>query len=133
MNRLRRVQPSSQPLWGKLSAPKMLCHVADSLRIGLGDLQVKRTDTLPSRTLIKWLVVYSPLQPPRGKVETAPEMLTSGPTTWAQDIAALEALIARMASTRCTAIHPAFGPLSHDGWCRLSWKHTDHHLRQFDC
>jgi hypothetical protein len=133
LERLRRLQPSSQPQWGKLTAPTMVCHVADALRVGLGDLPAKRVDTLPSRTLIKWLVVYSPVQPPRGKVQTAPEMLTHAPTNWADDVATLEGLIGRMAMAPSLAVHPFFGPLTLEGWCRLMWKHLDHHLRQFGC
>jgi len=111
----------------------MVCHLADSLRVGVGDLPAKRVDTLLGRTLVKWLVVYSPVQPPRGKIQTSPEMLTTGPTTWAADMALLETLIGRLAATPTTATHPAFGPLAHDGWGRLTWKHVDHHLRQFGC
>jgi hypothetical protein len=133
VQRLRRLRPTSQPSWGKLTAPKMVCHLADSLRVGLGDLSTQRIDTLPRRTLLKWLVVYSPVAPPRGKVQTAPEMLTSAPTNWEEDVAALEQLVARISSGSTTAVHPFFGPLTTGGWCRLSWKHLDHHLRQFGC
>ena len=51
VRRLRQLQPTTQPTWGTLTAPKMLCHVGDSLRIGLGELPSKREDTLPRRTL----------------------------------------------------------------------------------
>lgn len=133
VQRLRRLQPSSQPLWGKFTAPKMVCHLADSLRVGLGDLPAKRVDHFLSRTLVKWLVVYSPVQPPRGKIQTSPEMLTNGPTTWEQDLATVETLIERVATVPSTVRHPFFGPLDHGGWGRLTWKHLDHHLRQFGC
>ena len=133
VSRLRRLQPTTRPKWGTLTAPKMVCHLGDSLRIGLGELPCKREDTLPRRTLLKWLVVWSPVSPPPGKIQTAPEMLTSAPATWAQDVATLERLIERIGTTPCSAVHPFFGPLSHGGWGRLSWKHVDHHLRQFGC
>jgi len=92
---------------------------------------VARRDTLFSRTLLKWPVVGSPLEAPPGRVRTAPEMLTSTPTTWGRDLEAVEALIHRLATTPTTAVHPMFGPLTHAGWGRLAWKHSDHHLRQF--
>jgi hypothetical protein len=133
LQRLRRLHPSAQRRWGTLTAPNMVCHLADQLRVALGDVPAKRVDTLPRRTLLKWLVVYSPLRPPPGKIETAPEMLIAGPTTWSQDVDAVERLVARMAAAPTTAIHPFFGPLTHGGWGRISWKHLDHHLRQFGC
>jgi len=131
--RLRRLQPAAQPRWGVLTAPRMVCHLADALRVGLGELTTQRVDNALGRTLLKWLVVYSPLRPPPGKVQTAPEMLTSAPTSWAEDLANVETLVGRMATTTTTAPHPFFGPLTHGGWCQLSWKHLDHHLRQFGC
>lgn len=133
LGRLRRLQPTQQPLWGRLTAPAMVCHLADQLRVSLGDTPVQRCDTLPRRTLLKWLVVYTPLQPPPGKIQTAPEMLVATPTTWAADLTAVETLIQRLAATPTRAAHPFFGPLSHRGWGRLAWKHLDHHLRQFAC
>ena len=133
LQRLRRLEPSNQPRWGKLTAPKMVCHLADNLRLSLGDVSAQRTDTLPSRTLLKWLVVYTPVQPPPGKIQTAPEMLTSAPTTWGEDLARVEMLIGRLAAAPTTAVHPFFGPLTYGGWGRLAWKHLDHHLRQFGC
>lgn len=133
VQRLRQLQPSSKPRWGTLTAPQMICHLADNLRVGLGELSSKRVDTLPSRTLIKWIVVYTPVRPPPGKIQTAPEMLVTRPTTWAEDVTTVERLMNRLATTPTTAIHPFFGPLTHMGWGRLSWKHLDHHLRQFGC
>ncbi len=133
LERLHRLQPASTPRWGRLSAPTLLCHLADQLRVGLGDVPVRRTDTLPRRTIFKWLVVYTPLRPPPGKIETAPEMLATAPTTWENDLAQVEALVGRLATTPTAAPHPFFGPLTHEGWGRLAWKHLDHHLRQFGC
>ena len=132
LERLRRLQPSTRPQWGTFTAPRLVCHLADALRIGLGDRTAQRVDTLVSRTLVKWLVVYSPLRPPPGKIQTAPEMLATEPTSWAEDLATLEQLVARSA-TPAAAVHPFFGPLTPDGWGRLGWKHMDHHLRQFGC
>jgi hypothetical protein len=60
-------------------------------------------------------------------------MLMAGPTIWAEDLATVEQLIGRLATTPTTATHPFFGPLTHGGWGRLAWKHLDHHLRQFGC
>jgi hypothetical protein len=133
LRRVSRLQPSSQPRWGTFTAPRMVCHLADQLRISLGDLPVQRIDTLPRRTLLKWIVVYSRLQPPPGKIQTAPEMLQTAPTTWEEDLAQVEKLVLRLAATPTTSVHPYFGPLSHGGWGRLEWKHFDHHLRQFGC
>jgi hypothetical protein len=81
--------------------------------------------------LLKWLVVNTRFQAPPGRVQTAPEMLTSTPADWADDLAACERLIVRVASEDTSAVHPAFGPLDPQEWGKVCWKHLDHHFRQF--
>lgn len=129
--RLRQIQPDTPARWGKLNAPAMLCHLADQLRVALGEIPTKAVHTFLSRTLIKWLVVNTGLQPPPGKVETAPEMLTTSPTTWEADLAACEQLAIRVGRGEARTEHPMFGRLNPAEWGRLCWKHLDHHLRQF--
>jgi hypothetical protein len=131
LDRLRRVRPETKPAWGSLDAPRMLCHVADQLRVAVGDVPTRPTHSLLSRTLVKALVVNTGLKPPRGKVQTAPEMLTSRPSSWEADLAACLELVDRVAGGTANAIHPAFGPLSPQEWGRLCWKHVNHHLVQF--
>jgi Protein of unknown function (DUF1569) len=131
VKRLRQLTPDTKPIWGTLTAPRLLCHLSDQLRVSLGEAPMVRRDTALTRTLLKWLVIYSPIKAPPGKVQTSPEMLTTPPGNWQSDLERTESLIQRLAITSTTAAHPKFGPLSHDGWGRLTWKHLDHHLRQF--
>lgn len=131
VTRLRALTPTTQPLWGTLTAPRLLCHLADQLRVGLGDLQARPRGSFATRTLLKWVVVYTTMRAPPGRVQTLPEMLTTTPTTWEADLRACEQLVERLATATSTPPHPAFGALSPSGWGRLTWKHLDHHLRQF--
>ncbi len=131
LDRLQRVQRDARPRWGSLDAQRMLCHAADQMRVALGDLPSKPVHTFLSRTLVKFLVVNTGLKPPRGKIRTAPEMLTSQPTSWDTDLAACVELVKRVGSGAAGAVHPSFGPLSPDEWGRLCWKHLSHHLEQF--
>ena len=131
IQRLQRVRPDARPQWGTLDAPRMLCHLADNLRVALGDVPCTPVHTFASRTLVKFLVVNTGFAPPRGKIQTAPEMLASRPATWESDMAACVQLVERVGSGSARAVHPAFGPLSAEEWGRLCWKHTNHHLVQF--
>jgi hypothetical protein len=131
VERLRRLRPESKPAWGKLDAPRMLCHVADTLRIALGELPTRPTHSFLSRTLGRALVVNTRLRAPRGKIDTAPEMMSSRPTSWDADLAACVQLVERVGEGTSRAVHPAFGPLTPEEWGRMSWKHCDHHLTQF--
>lgn len=131
LERFRRLSPESKPAWGQLTAPRMICHVSDQLRVALGDLPSKDQSNLVKRTLVRLLVVHTPFEPPPGKIQTAPEMLTTQPTSWEEDCGTFESLVQRLAESGGFQPHPAFGPLSKDEWGRLSWKHINHHLRQF--
>ena len=131
LDRLRRLRRDAKPAWGTLDAPRMLCHAADQMRVAIGDIQCKPAHTFLSRTLLKFLVVNTGVAPPRGKIDTAPEMLISKPTSWEADLAACVELAERVARSPATAAHPAFGPLSQEEWGRLCWKHLNHHLVQF--
>ena len=131
IQRLQKVRPDARPAWGRLDAPRMLCHLADNLRVALGDVPAKPVHTFASRTLVKFLVVNTGMTPPRGKIQTAPEMLLSKPAAWEADMAACVQLLERVGTGSARAVHPAFGPLSAEEWGRLCWKHTHHHLVQF--
>jgi hypothetical protein len=109
----------------------MVCHVSDQMRVALGDLETKPVHTFATRTFLKFLVVSTGFAPPRGKVQTAPEMLTSRPATWEADLQACRELAERIGRGDARAVHPMFGPLSSEEWGKLCWKHLDHHLVQF--
>lgn len=129
--RLRRVTPDISARWGTLTAPRMICHLADAMRVALGDLKAVDRSTPITRSLVKFLVIQTPFKPPPGKVKTAPEMLSSSPEAFAADLATCERLLARLGRGEACGTHPTFGPLSTEEWGKLGWKHSDHHLRQF--
>lgn len=131
LERLDRLRPDAKPAWGTLDAPRMLCHLGDSLRIALGEIRAAPRHSWFSRTVGKLVVVHTGLQPPHGKIQTAPEMLATKPSGWQADLDACKKLLARVGSGAASAEHPAFGPLTPNEWARLSWKHMSYHLQQF--
>lgn len=131
IERLRAMTPETAARWGTFDPPRMLCHITDQMRVAVGDIGSNRQDTLLRRTLLKWIVIHAPVKAPPGKVQTVPEMLTSSPGEWHEDMAACVALIEEVAKGEANGIHPAFGPLNGKEWAKLGWRHLDHHLRQF--
>jgi hypothetical protein len=131
--RVARLSPESKGEWGKMSAPEMVCHLAESLKMALGDLPVTRKNVPIRYPPLKQLIVYL-LPFPQG-VPTAPELLTRSPRAWNADVADLQALVdrfvARGSGTTPWVEHPAFGRLSRRAWGVLVYRHMDHHLRQF--
>ena len=133
VQRLARLAPDARPGWGRMSAPQMLAHITDAMRMALGDLptRAKRTPLLRYPPL-KQLIIYV-LPFPKG-APTARELLDRAPESWDAERDACRALIERFGAeprTRAWPEHPAFGPLSAHAWGALGYKHLDHHLRQF--
>src|SRR5471032_659381 len=102
--RVGRLAWNAPAAWGSFTAPKMVCHLADSLKMAMGDLKVA-PKALPIRyTPLKQFIVY--LAPfPKG-MPTAPELLAREPREWGADVADLQALLDRAASARTTETWP---------------------------
>lgn len=82
--------------------------------------------------VLRWLALYV-LPLPRG-VATVPILLTTKPSVWEDDVRQLVELIERAARSPGDAAwgeSPVFGNLTREQWGALSYKHVDHHLRQF--
>jgi hypothetical protein len=118
--------------WGKFTAPKMICHLADSLKMAMGDLPVA-SKRLPIRyPPLKQLIIY--VAPFPKSAPTAPELLAREPREFSSDVTDVQSLLARAGSARTTDSwpeHPAFGKLSKKAWGVLIYRHMDHHLKQF--
>ena len=132
IQRLQHLTPETKPQWGKLDAPRLLCHLADTLAMSIGDLPTKSKNTKAfHRFPLKHLIIYV-LPFPKG-VNTAPELLSSSPIDFESDRSRVVNLICRLAATPDAngPEHPFFGPLTNKEWNALQWKHINHHLKQF--
>jgi hypothetical protein len=131
--RLATLTPDRRAQWGKMSAPEMVCHLSESMKMAIGDLPCAAKNSPLRHAPLKQIIVYfAPW--PKG-VPTAPELLARVPASWSSDLLELNALVDRVAERRNDAStwpeHPAFGKLSTRAWGRLVYRHIDHHLRQF--
>jgi hypothetical protein len=133
LDRLRRLTPDARPRWGRMTAPQMLTHVNDQLRMSMGELPAA-----PARLPIRYpplnQLVAHVLPWPKG-LPTSPELLARiDRSTWPTEVATFGTLLHRFATRPVGAAwpeHPAFGRLSRRGWGMLGYRHTDHHFRQF--
>ncbi len=131
-DRIARLTPAQPARWGRMAAPAMVAHLADSLRMAVGDLHVA-SKRLPLRyPPLKQLVVH--WLPIPKNVPTAPELIQRPPGDWTSEVSALDALLeqfARRDRGGAWPDHPAFGALTGAQWGVLVYRHMDHHLRQF--
>jgi hypothetical protein len=111
----------------------MLQHLSLSARMTLGDLPVESKSKrafqmFPLKHLILYVVPF-----PKG-APTAPELKPVEATSFEAERAALLELLERIGSGPRDGLgpaHPLFGPLTWREWGVATYKHTDHHLKQF--
>jgi Protein of unknown function (DUF1569) len=133
--RLARLEPDAAARWGRFDAPRMLCHLSDAFRISLGDVPATPVRMVLRFSPVRRLFVHT-LPWPKGKLPTGPEFLATQPASWAADVAAFDALLARAvergrSARPAWATHPAFGDMPNREWGWLFQRHIDHHFRQF--
>ena len=133
LDRLDRLTPDAKARWGRMTAPQMVCHLSDAIRVTLGERPAEFRRTPLANPVVRWLLAYV-VPFPKAKAETAPEMLVTQPSEWLSDLSrardALRAAAQRGPSGRW-ATHPAFGDISGTMNGVFTYKHVDHHLRQF--
>ena len=69
----------------------MVCHLADTFRMALGQKAATAPSGTLQRTVVKWVALYAPLRWPPG-ITTAPELdqlgeIATRPTDFAADLA----------------------------------------------
>ena len=135
IDRVQNLQADSTPRWGKMTATEMLrhCNLVHAQLLAPAAPTHKKTSL--RQYLLRWVGLYMLPRYPKG-TQTPRQFRTKGTV----DTAAFE--IEKQAfidSLRRFALHnkpiahwhPYFGNLSTAQWGLTSWKHTDHHLRQF--
>jgi hypothetical protein len=130
--RVQRLQPQQRPQWGRMSATQMVAHLADSLRMASGELEVAPKRVPIRFPPLKQLVLY--VLPIPKELPTAPELIARKPGDWTAEVADLREQLNGLVERGGEALapsHPAFGTLSQRQWGVLVYRHMDHHLRQF--
>lgn len=131
--RVDRLRPDAAGRWGRMRAPEMVVHLADQMKLGMGEIPCEPEGGLLSYSPLKQLIIYWVPWPKGAKRPAAiddPE-----PGEWERDVADLRDTLARLVeherAGKPYAIHPGFGRLSRRAWGVLTARHLDHHLRQF--
>ena len=136
--RVMNVRPDSPRQWGKMTATQMICHLADSFRVMIGEKPAvsPMKSPLPAG-VTKWLALYSGMPWPKG-VPTRPEVdaFLNGtrPAAFTADVEELVRLVNRFSSAARDfqwQPHPLFGMMPDRDWLRWGYLHMNHHLRQF--
>ena len=132
LSRVERLNADSRPQWGKMNVEMMLAHLVASMRMAKGELPTTSKKLAIRFAPLRQLIVYW-LPWPKG-APTAPELLPSDLGAIEDNKRDLVRLIGEVGARGASDLwpeHPAFGALGRRGWGVLTWRHLDHHLRQF--
>jgi hypothetical protein len=134
-DRISRLRPDSERVWGSMTAPQALAHCSVAMEWALGDSHPPRM--FVGRILgplVKGRAINS-VEPLKRNTPTAKALIVQDQRDLSAEQKRLSTLIDRFASAGpqgCTTHpHSFFGPLTPEEWARLMYKHLDHHLRQF--
>lgn len=133
--RLALLRPDSERRCGKMNVPQAVAHCSAGLELALGDKTPPRV--LMGR-IFGWIVKPLALRddgPMRRNSPTIKDLVVQDERDLRTERERLSGLIDRFAAAGragCTKHpHSFFGRLTPDEWAILTYKHLDHHLRQF--
>ncbi|HYI95942.1 MAG TPA: DUF1569 domain-containing protein [Bryobacteraceae bacterium] len=137
VQRINRLGPNTVRVWGRMTAPEMICHLNDSFLVSLGDRTASSRANMFSRTAMKFFALNVPMQWPKN-LPTMPEVKQglggTCPSDFQTDRINLLSTLDRFCVPDPTVgrfPHPLFGMMSVEDWMRWGYLHSDHHLRQF--
>ena len=133
LGRFQTLSASSTRRWGSLDVVGMLQHLSLSARMTLGELQVTSSNKRVFQMFpLKHLILYV-LPFPKG-APTAAELKPADTLSFEEERAALLELLERIGtgpSEGTGPAHPLFGSMTWHEWGVVTYKHADHHLKQF--
>ncbi|NIG55682.1 DUF1569 domain-containing protein [Chitinophaga sp. Cy-1792] len=134
-DRIQGLDVNAVAQWGKMDVRQMVQHCIMWEELSLGRIKTKRSfiGRIFGRVALKRML--NDAIPIGRNMPTSPEVkIVSAP---AGDFSIKKqqwiGLIEEDARTRDGGIiHPFFGKMTRDEMCQLSYRHADHHLRQFN-
>ena len=133
--RMAQLRSESAALWGTMNPAQALAHCALGLEWAVGDRIPPRMwlGRIMGR-MVKPMVLGNDT-PMRRNSPTAKDLVVQDARDLSTERERLRSLIDRFAAAGpagCTTHpHSFFGRLTPEEWAILSYKHLDHHLRQF--
>jgi Protein of unknown function (DUF1569) len=132
--RVSQLTPSTPRQWGKMDAAQMLAHCAIFMEMAAGDVPVKQI--LVGKILGPFVKRSFLAEKPFDKNgPTGSELMIKDAREFATEKARLLGVLGRFstggASKATKYPHGFIGPLTGEQWGTLTYKHIDHHLRQF--
>ncbi len=135
ITRIQLLTADTKPQWGKMSAAQMLTHIQQPIKVGLGELKLKKS--FMGFLFGKW--VMNNLRKGKGFSKNAPTdkhfVIHDQPNFDREKQNAIE-IIRRFSNGGPEKVtkepHPFFGKMTAADWDILTVTHLNHHLTQFN-
>ncbi len=134
VERINKLTPASQRLWGKMNVSQMLAHCKAAFGVPLSEKPMKRSML---GLMLGWAFkskLYNE-SPWKQNLPTAPSFIIKDEREFEKEKQELTNLINRFYTKGHGNVgkfpHPMFGSFTQDQWGQAMYKHLDHHLRQF--
>lgn len=132
INRLNTLSPQSQRQWGKMDVAQMLAHLQVPIGVALG------THTVKGNLLMKLILplfkkkLYDEKPWKQGLPTDKTFIMTGKTKDFELERNKLMDMVNRFTEANMVnEKHPIFGRLTKEQWSKATWKHIDHHLKQF--
>jgi hypothetical protein len=133
INRINSLTEKSKPIWGKMNVYQMLKHCALAEELYLGKVSYKRSFIgrfIGKKALENMIKDETPF--PKG-MKTSPDFTVTDHGDYTEQKEKLIALINEYETfSKTSVVHWFFGKMTREQIGLFSYKHLDHHLRQFN-
>lgn len=135
VERINQLNPSTQPVWGKMNVAQMLAHCNVTYELAYENIHPRPNVFMRFvlKAFVKNIVVG---EKPYGKsIQTAPVFMVSSEKDFTNEKARLLAYLEKTQQLGAKYFegreNHGFGKLTVAEWNNMFYKHLDHHLKQF--
>lgn len=131
IERINKLTAQTQRQWGKMNVSQMLAHVQLPISCAYGTHQVKGSFLLKLLGPLFKSVLYNE-KPYKQGLPTDPTYVVVDEKNFeAEKETLLEQVNKFSPETVILLNHPVWGKMTKEQWSKATWKHLDHHLKQF--
>ncbi|MGH2552995.1 MAG: DUF1569 domain-containing protein [Chitinophagaceae bacterium] len=132
MARINKLSPQTQRQWGKMDVAQMFAHCRLPLQVIMGQQTLKANAFKRMIFPLFKKILYSNTPYKQGLPTDKLYIMTGSEKEFHQEKQKLiEQIHSFNESSYVIEIHPVFGTLTKEQWSKATWKHLDHHLKQF--
>jgi hypothetical protein len=132
INRINILTPQTPRKWGKMDVAQMLAHLQVPIGVALGTHTVKGNWFFKLIMPLFKKALYDEKPWKQGLPTDKTFIMAGTPKNFDEEKNKLMEMIARFSEANMiNEKHPIFGKLTKEQWSKATWKHIDHHLKQF--